>query len=166
MNNQTVSVFAKISIAVIALAGLCICIFGYPFSISLGVVGVVPGGDIEITPVQNVAFYTQLIFYLIDSIPWFAVLVIAWQIADSIKNGRIFTSENVKRLFSAFVLIFSSSCVFLLGTAVFTVLEWNPFAIVYLFIGVVAVVLSFVMYVLAKYIDSARALKDENEAII
>ncbi len=166
MKNQTVSLLAKISITVIALAALSVCAFGYPFSISLGVVGVVSGEAVPITDAQSVAFYTQLIFYLVNSLPWFAVLVIAWQIADSIKADKIFTSVNAKRLNKAFILIFSSSCVYLLGTTVFTALKWNPFAIVYLFVGVVALVLSFVIFVLAKYIDKARELREENEAII
>lgn len=158
MTNRTISLFIKISIIFIAIAGIALCIFWYPFSVSFSLA--------EINVEHNGIYWVQVLFYWGASVPCFAILVIVWLIANTIKKDDVFSLKLSKKLTIIFYLLFAASCVFLVGNTVFTVLKWNLFTAIYYFIGVFGIILSFAVYVISKYVIKAQILKEENESIL
>ena len=67
---------------------------------------------------------------------------------------------------NSFIVLFVSSYVFLIGTALFSIIEFNPYAIVYFFIGVIGIILSFALYVVSTFIQKGQKLKEENDSIL
>ncbi len=166
MNPGKISVLMKISILLIALAGVAICAFWYPFSISLTAVGLPSGERVPPTNAENIAFWTQLIFYWAASVPCFAVLLLAWSISNDVKRDEVFSVVTARKLNLAFCILLIDSCAFLVGNIVFTILQWNVFAVVYYLAGALGIALSFCVYAIKKIVDKARTLKEENDSIL
>ncbi len=166
MKNSTIACLIKVAILVVALGGVYMCAFWYPFSLSLTVVGAPSGEFVPATGPQKLAFWSQLIFDWILSLPCFAVLLLGWQVSGHIREDNLFAAGTVRKLRLACILLLVASCIFVLGHVAFALLSWNPFALLYCFIGVMGMLLAFGLYVLAKFISKAQLLKEENESFL
>ena len=92
MNPRTMSFMVKISTILVAMFGIIICAFWYPFSLSLSITGPV---NSPLTFVQKVEFYSQLIFFWIASIPCFVILLYAWRFGSAINRDEVFCVRTV-----------------------------------------------------------------------
>lgn len=163
MSNKAISILVRLMIAVTFLIGIGICILWYPFSISLTAVGVV---NETLTKSQLIEFWTQLIFYWCVSLPCFAVLIISWKMPIFKDLEALCSFKDVKRLKIISYILFADCAVFLIGNLIFLLLKWNDFALVYLAIFIVGIIIAFIFTALAHYAERAAIMREENESYI
>lgn len=155
MSKQSLYYLVKASIVAVALCGICICVCLYPFLVSLG------GLDHGLEIILRI----QLIFYWLSSVPCFVILGIGWRIASSIKT-ELFTHSNAKLLKDSAILLFVDAVVFLLGNLILMVLGYNPFAIAFFLLVVVALVVSLALGVAGHFVTRAATIREENESFV
>ena len=155
----------RISLILICLIGLVICAFVYPFQVSITAIGV-PTDPVEPTVAELVAFWVQLLFYWLASIPCFITLLIGWGISSEIKRGLLFSMKIARRLNTSALILFVDCLIYLVAQFVFTMLGWNPFVPILLTIGLIGLILSFALYFAARYVGEAAKIKAENEEYI
>ena len=155
MSKKSLYYLVRSAIFIVALCGLCICGCLYPFLVSLN--GFDKGSE--------TVMWSQLIFYWISSIPCFIILGIAWRIAASIKT-ELFTHNNAKLLKSSALLLFADSIVFFVGNFVFMFMGYNPFAIAFFMLVIVALIASLALAVVGHYLTRATTIREENESYV
>jgi len=64
------------------------------------------------------------------------------------------------------VIIFIDSMALIAGNTLFMLLKWSPFALIYYVIGALGVIFSLASYLAYRYLESAAAIKEENDSII
>ena len=163
MNPRTMSFMVKISTILVAMFGIIICAFWYPFSLSLSITGPV---NSPLTFVQKVEFYSQLIFFWIASIPCFVILLYAWRFGNAINRDEVFCIRTVSIINKCIIILFSDLALFVVGNIVFAVLGWNDFALVYFGIAVVGVIIACILAIAAHYLSRAAALQEEVDCTI
>lgn len=134
MNNSFITISIRVALVIIAVLGLIICAYWYPFSISLSVMGVV---DSTPTFAQNIQMWTQLLFYWLVSLPCFGILILVWLITNSIKKGLFFSEGNVIIVKKITMILFFDLIVFFIGNIVFLILGWNDYAMIYFIIFII-----------------------------
>ena len=163
MSNKLICSLIRCAVIVMALCGLLICGFWYPFSISLTAVGIV--GTVT-SQAQLVELWAQLLFYLFTSVPIFVILILFWTISTLIRDDRAVTLETAKRLKACAMILGIDLTVFFMGNLVFCFLGWNSFALIYFFAAAVGVFVTIVIAILAQYTRKAATLREENESYI
>lgn len=170
MKNETknsVTVFCiRLSLVVIALAGVSVCAFWYPFQTSLTAIGVPSGERVDPTAAQKAEYWIQLIFYWIASLPCFFLLIYGWFLSNNVKKNTVFSLQTFRLLRRSAIILFIDSIVFLVAQLVFTVLRWNPFAPILSAVGVIGLILSFALLLGGRYVKEAAKIKEENEGYI
>lgn len=156
----------RISLIIICVLGVAICALAYPFQVSLTAIGVPSGERVPPTMEQYIEYWVQLGFYWIASIPCFLILLFGWDISSEIKKGNAFSMKVSKKLDIAAKILFVDSMIYLLAQLVFTMLDWNPFVIIMIIVGLIGLILSFVLYLAARYVQQATIIKEENETYI
>lgn len=156
----------RLSLITVCLLGLSICAFWYPFQVDLTAIGVPSGERVVPTAAQYVEYWVQLAFYWLASIPCFVILMFGWIISSDIKKGNAFSAEVADRLNICALILFVDSLVFLAAQLVFTVLNWNPFALFLYVTGGIGLILSFTLYLAARYVREAAKIKEENEGYV
>lgn len=155
MSKNSLYYLVKSTIVMVALCGLCICGCLYPFLVSLN------GLDKS----SEAVMWSQLVFYWITSIPCFIILGIAWKIASSIK-AELFTHKNAKLLKNSAIFLFVDSIVFFIGNLVFMLMGYNPFAIAFFMLVIIALIASLALAVAGHYVTGATMIREENESYI
>ncbi len=155
MSKRSLFILARIAIIVIAVCGLCICGFVYPFLVSLN--GLSKGTEITM--------WSQLIFYWLSSVPCFIVLGYAWRVSASFKT-ELFTRENSACFKNSAILLLADSIFFFIGNLVFALMGYNPFAILFFFLVVTALSVSLALGAAGYYVAKAAALREENEEYV
>lgn len=166
MKNSLIALFVRLVIVLIAACGLAICVFWYPFSIYLSVMGL---ADSVPTFEQNIEIWTQLIFYYLVSLPCFIILFLAWLITCSIKKGAFFSKKNVKIIKSSALILFIDLMVFLIGNVVFLILGWNYFALFALFyfrLFVIGLGLTILIMFFENYLKKCVKMQENREFLI
>ena len=163
MKNSLIALFVRLIIIFIAACGLAICVFWYPFSISLSVMGL---ADSVPTFEQNIEMWTQLIFYYLVSLPCFIILFLAWLITCSIKKGAFFSKKNVKIIKLSALILFIDLMVFLIGNVVFLILGWNYFALFYFRLFVIGLGLTILIMFFEKYLKKSVKMQENGEVLI
>ena len=168
MKNSLIALFVRLIIIFIAACGLAICVFWYPLSISLSVMGLADSVPVP-TFEQNIEMWTQLIFYYLVSLPCFIILFLAWLITCSIKKGAFFSKKNVKIIKSSALILFIDLMVFLIGNVVFLILGWNYFALFALFyfrLFVIGLGLTILIMFFEKYLKKSVKMQENGEVLI
>lgn len=142
--------------AVIILMAIC----GIAFDVFL--VPLTANGD----QINEAAVAVQCVYQVIVSLPCFWILILAWRICDDMKNGRLFTFENSKRVGSASVALLISIVGFLMGKALFYILGWNRELILHLVIAIVGSTFLVMMMALSYYINCAAKLQEESDLTV
>lgn len=155
MSKKSLYYLVKSAIIIVALCGLCICGCLYPFLVSLN--GLDRGSE--------AVMWSQLIFYWLTSIPCFIILGIAWNIASSIK-AELFTHRNAKLLKNSAIILFVDSIVFFIGNFVFMLIGYNPFAIAFFMLVIIALIASLALAVVGHYVTRATTIREENESYV
>ena len=155
MSKRDIYCFVKLAIVIVALCGLCICGCFYPFLVSLN--GFDKGSE--------VVMWSELIFYWVTSIPCFIILGVAWRIASSIKTEP-FTHKNAKLFKNSAILLFVDSIVFFIGNLVFMLMGYNPFAIAFFMLVIIALIASLALGVVGYYVTKATMIREENESYV
>lgn len=168
MKNRFLITCSRVAIVFLALVGLCICFWWYPFSISLGTVGLAPGelGGAALDTAQAVAFWVQLVFAWLTSLPCFAALALLFKSTVYAGRDEFFTGRNAGVYRAISVIIFIDSMALIAGNTLFMLLKWSPFALIYYVIGALGVIFSLASYLAYRYLESAAAIKEENDSII
>ena len=164
--NKLIALCIRLSIIVIALVGLALCIFWYPFRISFTAVGAPSGERVDPTGAQLVEYWVQLIFFWLASLPCFVILVYGWLISGNVRRDRVFTSDTAGKLKTASKILFIDSLIYLAAQLVFTLLRWNPLAPILAVVCVIGLILSFVLFLAGRYVGEAAKIKEENEGSI
>ena len=163
MKNSSIALFIRLIIIFIAACGLAICVFWYPFSISLSVMGL---ADSVPTFEQNIEMWTQLIFYYLVSLPCFIILFLAWLITCSMKKGSFFSKKNVKIIKLSALILFVDLMVFLIGNVVFLILGWNDFALIYFILFVIGLGLTILIMFFETYLKKSLKMQENREVLI
>ena len=163
MKPFTLSFMLKGAIVVFGLCGIIMCVLWYPFAVSFEIMGVV---DVSPTPEQQVALWTQLLFYWGVSVPCFLILAFSWKITDAIKNDAFFSYKIAKKINFCAMLLFVDVIIFFIGNTVFLLLNWSVFVLVYYIIAVVGLAVASVFAAIAHFVSKAAKLKEETEGLI
>ena len=163
MKNSLIALFVRLIIIFIAACGLAICVFWYPFSISLSVMGL---ADSVPTFEQNIEMWTQLIFYYLVSLPCFIILFLAWLITCSMKKGAFFSGKNIKIIKLSALILFVDLMVFLIGNVVFLILGWNDFALIYFILFVIGLGLTILIMFFENYLKKSVKMQENREVLI
>lgn len=163
MKNSLITLLVRLVIIFIAALGLSMCVFWYPFTISLSVMGVV---DSTPTMQQNIEIWTQLLFYWVVSLPCFVILFLAWLITNSIKKEVFFSERNVKILKISALILFVDLIVFLIGNVVFLILGWNDFVLIYFIFFVIGVGITTLIKVFEQYLKKSVQMQENIEGLI
>ncbi len=149
MKQASIVGLIRLSIMIVALVGLCVCLFWYPY-------------------VTGKAYrWLQLAFYWVTSLPCFAILGIGWSLTGDIKKEQEFTVQTARKFLWVFYLLFADACLYLVGNLAFMLLRWNTFyAPIYLALGVMGLILSFFAYIVSLYIRKAQKIQEENDSIL
>ena len=169
MHKQHFVILSRIAIIFVFLIGICICCWWYPLSFSLFTVGVVSGessASIDITPAQSIAFWVQLIFSWITSLPYFAVLCLWYKSTCYARDDEFFSLSNAKLYKWSGLLLLIDSVVFITGHVAFMFLKWNPFVIIYFILGFLGLIFALVSYAFYCYLLKTLRLKEENDSIL
>ena len=163
MKNTAMSLMVKTCVVLVALLGVLICAFWYPFILSLLTVGPV---DVVPTPEQELQFYSMLAFHWITSIPCFIILLLIWQIADDIKRDTVFHVKTVRRFRGIVCILFVDLIIFIIGNIASFMIGWNDLALAYLCLAVVGLVIMCGFAIASHYVMKATALKEELEGVV
>ena len=159
MTGKALCFWVRCAIIAIAICGVCVCAFWYPFSISLTSTKLQAGE-------QTAAYWTQLLFNWLASLPCFWILVMGWKVTAAIKEDRLFKEEIAKTVKIATQILFMDVAVFFVGNLVFLLLGWNDFALMYLFFVIIGLVIGVFMAILSHYLYRAAELQEESEGTI
>ena len=99
MKNKSLITLSQISITFLFFVGICICLWWYPFSISFSTIGLVSGessSSVLVDQTQTIAFWSQLIFSWIASVPCFVALVLGFRATIYAKCDEFFSKKNAK----------------------------------------------------------------------
>lgn len=163
MTSKSLFFWVRCSIVIVALCGLTVCAFWYPFSISLSVMGVV---DAVPTVAQNVQMWTQLVFYWLVSLPCFVILVLAWLMTNLMKKEKFFNEKNIKLANISAIILFADLAAFLIGNVVFLILGWNDYAIIYFMLFAIGLGVALLIKVFEQYMKKAVQMQEETEGLI
>lgn len=169
MKTSLLIVLCRISLVFVLLVGLCICFWWYPFSISLTTIGLVSGESSSSIPVdqsQYVAFWTQLVFVWLTSLPCFAVLFLLYRSTIYAKSGSFFSHKNANTFKIISLILLVDSVIYIVGNIVFMFLKLNPFAIVYYVIGTLGIIIALSSFFTHLYLEKATRLKEDNDSIL
>ena len=146
-------IIARIALAFIFLIGLGICLYWYPLTVTLSTgIAILDYDPAEITPQENIEFYSQLLFYWIISLPCFVLVVMGFIETAYVKKYGIFNIRSANLLFKMALLLFISSFIFLFGNLIFISLDWNPLPLLYCIIGGAGMLISAGLYAAHRYI--------------
>lgn len=157
--NEKLSNLLRIMIVGMALCGIVIYLFAFPY-IGKSLVGMYPEFENR--------FWPWLIFLWMTGIPCYIVLVQIWKVTDTIKKDKVFVSENVKRISLISKLALFDSTFFLLGNIVLLLLSMNHPSIVILSLGIsfIGYSISIVSYAFANFVNKAVVLQEESDLTI
>lgn len=158
MTGKALCFWVRCAIAAIAVCGVCVCAFWYPYSVAWATNGMQKG--------YETAYWTQLIFYWLVSLPCFGLLALGWNVTTAIKEDRLFKEENAKAVKTAVQILFADIGVFFIGNVIFLALGWNAFAFLYLFFAIIGLVIGIFMAILSHYLYKAAELQEESEGTI
>ena len=164
MDHRGLSLIVKADIIIIGICGVLMCAVWYPFSISLTAIGI--SSDVAPTASERLAFWLQLSFYWITSLPCFLILVIAWTVSSEIKKDNALSNAVMKKVKTQGMILLADIAVFLIGNIVFLLLGWNDFAVIYFIFIAIGLVFVSGLYVLWHYIKVGVQLKEETEGLI
>lgn len=152
MEEKKKIVFAlRFAIIIFALAGLAFVGYVEPFGI---------------LKIYASAPWLEIVFYWVCSLPCFFVLVLAWKITSSFKQGKFFETGSARDISISGWILGVDGLLFIIGNILVYFLKPNGQEFFYLFLGVTAVCLGIFFIVLADYMKKAIALKQDNEAIV
>lgn len=163
MDSTKINIVLRISIIIIALCGVAMCAFWYPFSVSLTTMGTVNAAP---TLEQNIQIWAQLSFYWLVSIPCFFVLVLMWYFTTALKKEGFFSNKVIKIIRIEILTLLVDVVIFLIGNIVFVILGWNDFAIIYFLITVIGLVVVGLLYVFINIIKKGIEMQEEIEGTI
>ncbi len=163
MKNKTLSILVVLMIAVIVILGILVCVFWYPFSLSVWVHGILPT---EHTQEMLVSYYSQLIFHWATSLPCFVILFLSFRIVAAIRKGTLFSMKIAKLLKTFSIILYADLAVFLVGTVLIVHIFSDPFAIVYLCIAALGIAIAIGLSVMADFTERAAILQEEYEGTI
>lgn len=144
----------RIALAFVFLIGIIICLFWYPLSITISTgIAILDYDPAEITPQENIEFYSQLLFYWIISLPCFVLVLMGFVNTVYMKKFGMFNIKSARLLFKMAVILFISSVIFLLGNLIFMFLDWNSLPLLYCSIGDAGILISAGLYTAHKYIE-------------
>ena len=113
-------------------------------------------------------FWPWLLLFWVTCLPLFAVLVLAWLVADAIGQDQVFTHKIASLVKISSILLFGSVGIFFIGNLVFLILWMSHPAVmlVSLFVDVFGLSLAVGVAVLARYLHKAADLQDEADGTI
>lgn len=158
MSSKALCLIARCSIVVIALCGLCVCVYPLPFSAIFSAFFPVVGGDITI--------YIFILFLELSTLPCFFILIVIWKMTNAVKEEKVFTKKVAKQISLCAKILFIDLGVFFIGNIVFAILQANAFFLFYLFAIIIGVIVACFGAVLSHYINKAAEIKEEIEATI
>lgn len=158
MTAKRVCFWIRFFLVAVAVCGIYLCIFGYPFLASLS----------SLSSLANeYQIGAWLIFLWVVSIPCFVILILMWKISCAVKKEMVFTLAIAKRVKACSQILFIDTSFLLIGGIVFT-----AFRVIDIFIPIIFILsifgffLAFVAAVSSHYIAKAAEIKEENEGTI
>ena len=113
-------------------------------------------------------FYPWTIVILLTAIPCYAVLVLAWLMANTVKKETQFSHKNAGRLKKMAICALADGGFFFLANLVLWIAEMNMPAVVVFSVLVLLVAIAFaaVATVLAGMVEKAAVLQEESDLTI
>lgn len=159
MTQKKLSKWMKLIVLLLGICGVVI------FAVAVPVIGL---ELLDGYPEFSYCFVPWLVFVSLMAIPCYAVLVIAWRIAQSIAENNSFTEINSRRLKCVSMLSLATSAYLFAGSTVFLLLGMNHFS---LFLGTgrisfVGVAISVASAVLSYLVQKASVLQEQSDLTI
>lgn len=153
MRSNTFIILTRIALVFIFLIGLVICLYWYPLTITISTgIPILDHDPSDITPEENIEFYSQLIFYWLVSLPCFVLVIMEFINTGYVRKFGKFNIKSANLLFKMALILFISSFIFLFGNLIFISLGWNPLPLLYSVVGTAGLVLSVGLYAVHKHI--------------
>ena len=158
MTGKALCFWVRCAIIAIAICGVCVCAFWYPFCVFL--TSITPQG------IGKAVFWVQILFYWLTSLPCFWILIMGWRVTTAIKEERLFQEGTAKTVKNATQILFIDLAVFFIGNVLFLLLDWNRLAWIYFVFVIVGLVIGIFMAILSHYLYRAAELQEESEGTI
>ena len=164
--KQLLTIFLRVSLIIICLLGIIMCAFIYPIIVTVGTVGI-PTDPVEPLRSEVIAFWLQIHFYWLASIPCFLILIVLWRISNEVKKGLLFSQKVANRLNISSKILAVDCAVFLLFQIVLAfIYGWNGVNTLFTSIGVVGLIFSYGLLFAGRYIKEVAEIKADNERYV
>ena len=164
MKKNMIALFLRISIIIVGLFGIVMCVFMYPFAVSLNTYGLM---DVEPATIQQlIRSWVQLSFYWIASIPCFIILIIIWKISIIIKKDDLFSNNIVNLINIVIYTLFIDLTFFLVGNVIFLILRWRIFNALYFMLIILGLVIISFFWIASEIIKKGIEYKEVVEGTI
>lgn len=161
MNQKQLSMSLKTIIAGVGIMGLILYGYFLPFAI---------GQDYFVARYPEFAHYyvPWVVFLSLSAVPCYLVLIRAWRIATQIDHNNSFSHINAKHMQRISLYVIIDSAYLFIGSIVLLLMNMNhPGIVIGLsVISLIGCMISVAAACLARLIEKAALIKDENDSII
>lgn len=154
MSSEKLSRILRVTLLIMGVFGIIFLVFGVP--------------RLELVNGQNhINLYARL-FLALTSLPFFLAIILAWNICNAINIGESFSEKNVSRLsyISYMGILESILYVFAIIIVILNIGYQNIFlvlSLLFLFFGIMVAIFTSL---LARLVEKARQIEEENEYTI
>jgi hypothetical protein len=159
MSAKALSIWVRLAAVASAVCGLTLCVWVLPAW----------GRDpFRTFPGFYEHFWPWLIFLWAAALPCFGILILVWQVADSIVRDNVFSRVTAKRISLAAGILLGDIAFFFLGNVVLMLLHMSHPGILLLsiLVDMLGVSLAIFAAVLSRYITKAALLQEDAEGTI
>lgn len=161
MNGKNLCFWMRLSVILLALCGICICVFWYPFSrLLFNSEAGTPDAPGE------AGLWAHRTLLWVAAIPCFVVLGLAWKVASAIGQDQAFTTLTAKTIRTAARILFVDSMGYLVLNLALLPLGGFLFMGVHFFFILVGLVISVLAAILSHLVQKAALIREENEGTI
>lgn len=159
MNNDTLSKVLKLLIIGLAISGLVIYLFIFPF---------IGKSFIEVLPEASSWYWPWLSFLWITGIPCFMVLILMWQFTSTIKDNKVFSRLNATRILNISKLSILDTIIVIVGNLILLFADKNHPSIMILMLAIIllGITIAIIAYAFSRLIYNAAILQEESDLTI
>jgi hypothetical protein len=159
MSSKTLGALIRIAVIFMGLCGIAICAYFLPSAAGGGSIINPDSMDYE----KFGRTIPWLIFSWVAALPCFAILGLAWKVAEAVEEEAVFTVKVAKWIKAAAMLIFIDCALFFAVSAIFAVLQMSEpsIAMMSIMVTMFGVSIGIAAATLSRYVTKAARLQEE-----